>query len=212
MSFAKKRDDAIRISLGCFFFFITGYFPSSVLAAANISASPPAQQTDSISSQAEFPASELEARPVKKIPPTISKPTILPDDENNIRLLQLSVGPYTFDDLIMVYQYGDILFIPFGTFSELIDLAIKAGPSSGIAKGYVFNEKKTFYLDINRGEITLSGVKKSFDNSRTAARELDDIYVDSNLLSEWLPLMIDASDDKIINPLRIPKDPGLGRQ
>jgi hypothetical protein len=208
MLFAKKRDDAIRIGLGYFFFFIAGFSPTFVLAASNISASPPTQQTDSIIDQIELPASELEAQPVKKVPPAISKPTVLPDDENNIRLLQLSVGPYTFDELIMVYQYGDILFIPFGTFSELIDLAIKAGPSSGIAKGYVFDEKKTFYLDINRGEITLSGVKKSFDNSRTAARELDDIYIDSNLLSEWLPLMVDidlyASRLKVIPDSPLP--------
>jgi len=121
----------------------------------------------------------------------INKPSVLPDDENNIRLLELSIGPYRLENLVMVYQYKEILFVPFGALSELLDLAVKTNPSMGIAKGFIFKQNRTFYLDVNRGEVTLSGAMKSFDVKRTAIRQLDDIYIDSDLLSEWLPLKID---------------------
>ncbi len=174
--------------------------------------------SDSLSSkQAAVPTGSVEllSRKVKAIPlanirsvSALQNPTVLPEDERNVRLLEISVGPHRFDELIVVYQYSDMLFVPFGTLSDLIDLAIKTSPGSGVAKGFIFDEKKTFYLDINRGEVTASGIMKSFNPVRTAAREFDDIYVDSDLLSEWLPLKIDidlyASQLKIIPDFPLP--------
>ena len=171
---------------------------------------PSSQQSTSISNTTELPASEIKVQSIEQAQSAtpIQKPTILPGDEDSIRLLEISIGPYKFDELITVYQFRDMLFVPLGTFSELIDLAVKAGPNSGIAQGFVFDEKKTFYLDINRGEVTLSGKMKSFDNTRTAVRQLDDIYVDSDLLSEWLPLKVDidlySSRLKIIPDFPLP--------
>lgn len=117
--------------------------------------------------------------------------TELPDTDENLRLLEIHVGKYQLEDLLPAYQYGDIIFIPLGFFSELIDLAIKADPTSGIAQGFVFNEQRRFYLDAKRGEITLAGKLHSFNRQRAAIRAFDDIYVDSYLIGQWLPLKLD---------------------
>ena len=196
------------------FFIIIGLFHSLAEASAFGSSLPSSQVVDV--SDPQVSAGEVPSK--NQVPPAriISKPTVLPDDDAKIRLLEITVGAYKFDDLINVYQYGDTLFVPFGTFSELIDLAIKADPSSGIAKGFVFDEKKTFYLDINRGEVTLSGIMTTFNNIRTAVRALDDIYVDSSLLSEWLPLNVEidlyASRLKIITDAPLPFELRIERE
>ena len=211
----KINNHTIGKSSAYLFLLVLGFFHSWADASALGSSLSSSQQIADVS---DPPVSAGEVPSKKQVLPAsiISKPTILPDDEANIRLLEITVGAYKFDDLINVYQYGDTLFVPFGTFSELIDLAIEADPSSGIARGFVFDENKTFYLDINRGEVTLSGIMTTFSNIRTAARALDDIYVDSSLLSEWLPLNIEidlyASRLKIITDAPLPFEQRIERE
>ena len=201
------RHEAIIKYLGFFALIVVGLLPSySQAAATDDGADLNLQKVADDSNLPGLPDPKIKTPPSK---PRLSvsvkkKPAVLTEDENNTRLLEVSVDKYKFDELLMVYQQGDVLYVPFGTLNELIDLAIKADPATGIASGFVFKEKKTFYLDINRGEVALSGVMKSFDNSRTAARLLDDIYIDSNLLSEWLPLKIDV--DLYASRLKITPD------
>ncbi len=142
--------------------------------------------------------------------PKISQSTVtkLPEDENSLRLLEAHISKYKLDDLIATYQYKDMIFVPLGFLSELIDLAIRTDPTTGIAQGYIFDENRQFYLDVQRGEITIDGKLQQFDKQRVAVRELDDIYVDSYLLSKWLPLKLDidlySSQLKIIPDKPLP--------
>ncbi|MCK4587496.1 MAG: hypothetical protein KAU29_09140, partial [Gammaproteobacteria bacterium] len=204
------RYKAIREYFGYFVLIVIGLIPLLTQAAAvGDGTSLPSQESVDLENVAGSQAVELKDQPIENnFPLSISSLTVLPDDETNARLLEVSVESYRFDDLIVAYQYEDILFVPLGVMSEFLDLAIKVDPGSGIAKGFVFDEKKTFYLNVNRGEVTLSGVMKSFNNFRTAVREFDDIYVDSSLLSEWLPLKVDvdlyASRLKIIPDFPLP--------
>jgi hypothetical protein len=207
MEYIKKKNHLMQKCSG-FLFFIIIWAVYPLVNAAELASSSPSDSNTSDGNTNGLFVPDIKTKPENQnFPPPvnlISMPAVLPDDENNIRLLELSVGSYKFDELIMVYQHEDILFVPFGAISELIDLAIKADPSTGTAKGFIFNEKKTFFLDINRSEVTMSGVMKQFDNKRTAARVLDDIYVDSDLLSEWLPLKINI--DLYASRLRIKPD------
>ena len=138
-------------------------------------------------------------KPSRKTRPELTE---LPDTDDNLRLLEIHVGKYQLEDLLPAYQYEDIIFIPLGFFSELIDLAIKSDPASGIAQGFIFNENRRFYLDTKRGEVTLSGKLRQFNRQQAAIRQFDDIYVDSYLIGQWLPMKLDidlfASRIKII--------------
>ena len=206
----KKRYCSKNKYLGFLSLLVAGFLCSLSQAEAIGGDSFSSQQAEAPSSPTESLPSVFKSKSSEKIQPVSPLPgsTILSEDERNVRLLEISIGPYRFDELIVVYQQGDILFVPFGALSDLIDLAIKTSPGSGVAKGFIFDEKKTIYLDVSRGEVTLSGSMKSFSPVRTATREFDDIYVDSDLLSEWLPLKIDidlyASQLKIIPDFPLP--------
>lgn len=132
----------------------------------------------------------------------------VPENENALRLLEARVGRYQLDDLISAYQVDDMILVPLGYLSELIDLAIEVDTAKGTASGFIFREDRRFFLDIHRGEVTIGGEFSRFNKSRVAVRELDDIYIDSNLLGKWLPLILDidlfASQMKIVSSEPLP--------
>ncbi|MGD8570055.1 MAG: hypothetical protein PVJ39_18355 [Gammaproteobacteria bacterium] len=175
------------------------------------SAIPGAVQTPPASSAADKPSTVAMAIGAEAITaPQKRRPELaqLPDNDNNLRLLEIRIGKYQLEELLPAYQYDDIIFIPLGYFSELIDLAIQTDPSSGIAQGFIFQEDRRFYLDTRRGEVTINGKLQQFNRQRAALREFDDIYVDSYLIGKWLPLKLDidlfASRVKVIPDQPLP--------
>ena len=141
----------------------------------------------------------------RQSPDTLSR---ISDDENSLRLLEVRIGRYKLDDLISAYQVDDMIFVPLGHLSELIDLAIDVDTAQGTANGFIFQEDRQIFIDVQRGEATITGKLSKFDKRRAAVRELDDIYVDSSLLGKWLPLKLDidlfASQMKIVSTEPLP--------
>jgi len=113
-----------------------------------------------------------------------------PRDED-LRILQMRVEQYKLEDILPAYQRKDYLLIPIGWVSEILDLAIDVDIGSGIAKGFVFKEANTFYLDASRSEVTVKGVVSSYNKSLVYVLD-DDIYVDGGLLSTWFGITVDA--------------------
>jgi hypothetical protein len=108
--------------------------------------------------------------------------------DNDLRILEIRVGQYKLEDVIPAYKYEDVVLLPLGTMSELLDIAIETKP--GFAQGFIFKEEWTFMLDITRAEVVLQGKPSSYD--RALVHELeDDIYVESNLLSKWMLMSLD---------------------
>jgi len=106
----------------------------------------------------------------------------LPKD-NDLRILELQVQSYKFADVIPAYKYEDVVLLPLGALSEILELAINV--ESGFAEGFVIREDRTFYLDTTRNEVIRNGVSESY--SASLVHELDgDIYVESSLLGKWL--------------------------
>ncbi|NOR51398.1 MAG: hypothetical protein GQ470_02155, partial [Gammaproteobacteria bacterium] len=105
--------------------------------------------------------------------------------------LELQVGPYRFDEVLICYQQQDMLLVPLDALAQMIDLAITTYPGDGRARGFVFNEKHGFDLDLTKQIVTLNGVEQPLDISRVKAY-LTDIYVDAELLQQWLPLKLDV--------------------
>ncbi|MFT5218606.1 MAG: hypothetical protein ACI9LO_001312 [Planctomycetota bacterium] len=110
-------------------------------------------------------------------------------DSLDLRILELRVKQYTFDDVVAGYQFEDIVLLPLGAISEIIDLAIDVGEQS--ASGFVINQNRTLFLDIPRNEITLQGVLKKYDPDKVHVL-FNDIYVESNLLGDWLNMTFDV--------------------
>lgn len=106
----------------------------------------------------------------------------LPKD-NDLRILEVRIESYRFDDVIPAYKYEDVVLLPLGALTEIMELAVNVTP--GAAEGFVIHEDRTFFLDIARNEIVREGKLETFDPD--LVRDLDDdIYIESNLLGKWL--------------------------
>ena len=111
--------------------------------------------------------------------------------DDDLRILAMQVEQYKLEDIIPAYQRKDFLLVPLGLLSEILDLAIDVDIGSGIAKGFVFNENNTFYLDSSRNEAIIKGVTQSYNKHLVHILD-DDIYIDARLLSQWFDININV--------------------
>jgi hypothetical protein len=109
--------------------------------------------------------------------------------DHDLRILEVRVKQYTFEDVVAAYQFEDIVLLPLGALSELLEIAIEVRP--GEASGFVIREDRSFFLDISREEITLQGEIGKYDRDMVHVL-FDDIYVDANLLGKWLNMSFDV--------------------
>ena len=66
---------------------------------------------------------------------------------------------------------------------------LTSSPETRTAKGFIFKTNRTYYLDTDKSEVTIEGIIKNYDPNLVQVL-LDDIYVDANLLSEWLDVQL----------------------
>ncbi|MDH3948619.1 MAG: hypothetical protein OEU74_06635, partial [Gammaproteobacteria bacterium] len=57
--------------------------------------------------------------PASAQPP--SSPSSWTPRDDDVRILEITVGPYTLDDVILTYQDGTTILVPIGLLSELLD-------------------------------------------------------------------------------------------
>lgn len=108
-------------------------------------------------------------------------------NEDNFILLEVRLGNTLISDLITAYQHDNGIVLPLGHLSEILDLAIEVQAEKGQAVGFVLDEERTFYLELGRKELELNQELVPF-NSDLVLANYDDIYVESHLLSKWLPI------------------------
>jgi hypothetical protein len=111
--------------------------------------------------------------------------------DNDLRILEIRVEQYRLEDILATYQRKDMLLVPMGMLSEILDLAIDVNPGEGIAQGFMFKEDNTIYLDTSRSEVTINGITQPYNSQLVYVLD-DDIYVESSLLAKWLDISIDA--------------------
>lgn len=103
-------------------------------------------------------------------------------ETGDVRILEVRVGSYWFDEVIDAYQFEDVILLPMGLISELLDIAIEVEP--GFANGFILKEDNTFALDISRNQVIIRGVPYQYDTDLVKPLNAD-IYVESNLLGKW---------------------------
>lgn len=113
-------------------------------------------------------------------------------DESNLVLLELRLDGQVLAETLPGYQYGRQTFLPLGELARLLTLAIKTQPGQGTAEGFVLTEARSFNLDVAQARLALGGQIELFDPALVRLRG-DDVYVESALLSRWLPLDFDVN-------------------
>ena len=140
---------------------------------------------------------------------------ILHPNEQNLRLLNVHISYHVFDDLVDAYAYENMTLVPLRALSNIVNLDISVEAEQGIAKGNLYDERKTFFLDAPRNEVILSGKRIKFDPEQVKLYP-GDIYIDANLLSKWLPFKLDidlfTAVLKISSEKKLPFEEKLARQ
>lgn len=112
--------------------------------------------------------------------------------EEDLRIVEVVLDEVVLSEAIAAYagSTGGTL-LPLQAVSELIGVAVTATPDEGTASGFILDERRTFRLDVGRGQVTIAGKQARFDPALVRAHD-DDIYVDSELLGSWLPAAFDV--------------------
>ena len=140
-------------------------------------------------------------------PPGISAPpggfSNRSDDE--LLLFEVRMQGSTLSDTFPGYPVRDGVLIPLGELCRMLGLAIATDPLTGKASGFFISEPRTFALDVGGNTVVIEGRSQSFDRLKVEIHP-DDIYVDTRLVSAWLP--IDLKVDKLGARITItPREP-----
>lgn len=112
--------------------------------------------------------------------------------EEDVFLFALRLDQATLSGTFPGYPAKDGVLVPLGELCRLLDLAIEVDPNRGLAQGFFIEETRRFSLDVAAGTVAVAGRRMDLDHSRVELHA-DDIYVDTRLLAEWLPLDFDIA-------------------
>jgi hypothetical protein len=107
------------------------------------------------------------------------------------RILGIRVGNYMLDDVVEAYAIDNSTYLPLGAIAQVTDMAIKVEPANRMAQGFIFHEDRRFFLDIARREVTISGKRYKIDPRKIRIYP-DDIYIEADTFSKWMPFTIDV--------------------
>lgn len=125
------------------------------------------------------------------------------DDE--VLLMGLRLRYQTLSESFPAFPVRDGFLIPLGALCHELDLGIRVDPQQATATGFVITEDRPFKLDVGRQRIEVGGKTLIYIPGQVEVHP-DDIYVDTRLLAQWLPL--DFKVDRLAALLTVtPREP-----
>jgi hypothetical protein len=107
--------------------------------------------------------------------------------QDDLLLFEVHVDRTMVTDGLTTYRINHKMFLPLGELCRVLTIGISVDAASASAEGFIIDEKRTFSLDAKNRRIRRSGSDEVIAADQILLRE-DDIYVESELLSKWLPL------------------------
>lgn len=108
-------------------------------------------------------------------------------DEANMLVLAVQLDKETLTDSLPGLEQGGRVFLPLGELARALTLSIRTNPAQRSASGSIIDDSRGFGLNVAAGTVNIDGDERKFDPKLVIVEE-DDIYVASELLSQWLPL------------------------
>jgi hypothetical protein len=133
------------------------------------------------------PAQAHAAAPPVALSSASSAKPASPESQASLLILDVRLDGFVLSDGLSAYQDGAQILLPLGELARLLTLAIAVQPEAGSASGYVLRQERTFGLNVAQSLVSLAGREVQFESKRARVID-DDIYVNSELLSRWLPL------------------------
>lgn len=133
------------------------------------------------------------AASVQAAPPpqsTLPASAILSDE--NLLILSLISREVGLNQTIIGYGDGEKTLLPLGEIAQALDLALNVDVEQGTVTGWFISEDRTFSVDTGKQTIRIDGQTYPWDDGLIAVGD-DDIYIDTQALSQWLPLDVTIS-------------------
>ncbi len=108
-------------------------------------------------------------------------------NEENLLILSLESLAVGLKETIFGYGNQYSTQLPLGEIARSLDFNISVDPNAGTAKGWFISENRTISLDAGKRIIEIDGKSYPWNDARMSVGE-DDIYIDSKILSAWLPV------------------------
>ena len=112
--------------------------------------------------------------------------------EDDLLLFQLRLGSVVLDEAFPGFPAGTAMRLPLGQLCQALVLAVEVDPGRGRAEGFLVTERRRFLLDLAAGTCTVGEVSHAFPRDQVEVHP-DDLYLDTRLLTQWLPLDLDVA-------------------
>ncbi|MBM9537092.1 stalk domain-containing protein [Desulfobulbus alkaliphilus] len=113
-------------------------------------------------------------------------------NDEYLLILSLICREVGLNQTIIAYGDGEKTLLPLGDIAQALDLALDVDVEQGTVSGWFISEDRTFSVDTGRQTIRIEGQNYPWDDGLIAVGD-DDIYLDAQVLSRWLPLDVSIS-------------------
>jgi hypothetical protein len=171
----------------------SGFFARGIAAAllAMLFSAQVFAETITETPSAVTPPADFVGPPIPKDLPPVAEaagPPAPPAEESGKEedlLLQLIINDAELEDVIEALKRDGKLYLPIGQLSGVLDFSITVDPAAKTAKGWFIRQQNTLTLSEQSAEVKGKSVK--IPPGSVFAKDAD-IFVDSDLLHEWMPL------------------------
>jgi len=113
-------------------------------------------------------------------------------DNDHLLVLEVRLERTSSGHGLLAYQYFDMVMLPLGEITSILELAIMVDATTGVAEGWIVDESRTFVLDLNAGRLELEG-ETIILPAASVGTDGGDLFLRSDLLQQWLPIDVDIN-------------------
>lgn len=124
-------------------------------------------------------------------------------NSENLLLLEVKLDSLELkDEYLTSYRSEEEVLIPVGQFASFLELPLKVTPEKGLIEGFIWQESENYRLDFAEGVVQSNDREFKIDDSHKVLIDWDDIYINADLLSDWLPINIEINPFQAILTVR----------
>jgi hypothetical protein len=120
---------------------------------------------------------------------------------DDLQLMAVQLDGVMLSDALEACQYPGGLLVPLGELCRLVGLGITVDPMAATATGFIIREDRRFRLDVSAKEVRVGSRVLPLE-TRKLDVQANDIYVDSELLGDWLPLKLTVDRNGMLITIR----------
>ena len=128
-------------------------------------------------------------------------------NEDDLLVVQLSVGEYTDDEPLFVYQSPELTLVPVASIANILSIALQSDVDSLTLSGWLVTESNTFELDLENQRYYVRGLAQTWDQTTQFSDDGFEIYLDLQTAQRLLDVKFDVDVPQL--QLRVEEDPNI---